>query len=171
MSLDIDREKAIGLARNLLTKVRHVAYSTVNDDGTPHNTPLMLIYNENLTKFYIGSYSESLHVKNILRTGEAYVVVYDSFTPGQGGIYIKGIGAKECEDEDLDEAIRVHNKTRLRYGKKQALDISFYEKKKPAQRMYSINIESIEIYLSERNNQGLIVKESRVRVKPGDLVS
>jgi general stress protein 26 len=104
-----EHQEQIELARKLLKTVRHAAYATVNEDGTPHNSPLFLIYNEDLTKLYIGSYSESLHVKNMLRTGRVLAVIYDSFVKGQGGIYITGVNARECEGDELVEALRVHN--------------------------------------------------------------
>ena len=50
-----DNQVQIELAKKLLQTVRHAAYATVNEDGTPHNSPLMLIYNEDLTKLYVGT--------------------------------------------------------------------------------------------------------------------
>ena len=135
MTVDQDYQKQIELAKSLLQTVRHAAYSTVNEDSTPHNSPLMLIYNKALTKLYIGSYSESLHCKNLVRTGNAFAVLFDSFTKGQGGIYITGINAHECEGNELVEALRVHNNTRAKHDSK-PIDISYYQAAKPSQRMY-----------------------------------
>lgn len=129
----------------------------------------MLIYNEDLTKLYIGTYSESLHTKNLLRTGNAFVVLYDSFTKGQGGVYITAINAHECEGDELAEALRVHNTFRAKYGS-QPLDISYYQAEKPAQRMYSIEIAKIEIYSFIRGDDGLVVSEARVEVDLKDLL-
>ena len=138
--------------------VRHSAYSTVNEDGTPHNSPLMLIHNEDLTKLYIGSYSDSLHSKNIVRTGKAFVVILDSFTKGQGGIYITGVNGHECVGDELSESLRVHNAFRKRYNS-DPIELSFYHAEKPAQRMYSFDIAKVEIYCPRRNEAGLIVVE------------
>lgn len=160
----------IALAKNLLKTVRHAAYATTNQDGTPHNSPLMLIYNEDLTKLYIGSHTESLHCKNLVRTGKAFVVVYDSFTKGQGGIYITGENAHKCESDELVEALRVHNATRARYGSK-PIDISFYQTAEPFQRMYSIDIAKIEIYSAIRGEDGIITSEARVEVDAKDLLA
>lgn len=157
------QREQINLARKLLQIVRHAAYSTVNEDGTPHNSPLMLIYNEDLTKLYIGSYSESLHCKNLVRTGRAFAVIFDSFTKGQGGVYITGVNAHECEGDELIEALRVHNLVRAKQGN-QAIDISFYQADKPSQRMYSIDIAKIEIYSAIYGENGLITQEARVEV-------
>jgi hypothetical protein len=144
MHNDPDYLSQIELAKKLLKTVRHAAYSTVNEDGTPHNSPLMLIYNEDLSKLYVGSYSESLHCKNFVRTGQVFAVLFDSFSKGQGGIYITGTNAHECEDDELVEALRVHNTFRTKHGS-QPIDISYYKQAKPSQRMYGIDIAKVEI--------------------------
>lgn len=151
----------VELSRKLLKSVRHAAYSTVNEDGTPHNSPLMLIYNEDLTKLYVGSYSDSLHCKNLVCTGNAFAVLFDSFTKGQGGVYITGVKAHECEGDELVEALRVHNTFRAKHGS-QPIDISYHKQAKPSQRMYSIDIAKIEIYSVIRDSNGLVISEARV---------
>ena len=153
----------IELAQNLLRTVRHAAYATTNEDGTPHNSPLMLIYNETFTTLYIGSCSDSLHVKNLLRTGRAFAVLFDSSTKGQGGIYLTGMNGRECEGDELTEALRVHNTFRAKHGSR-PIYISYYQTAKPSQRMYSINIAKIEIYNVVRGDDGIITREARSRV-------
>jgi len=164
-----ERSLQIELAKKLLKTVRHAAYATVNEDGSPHNSPLMLIYNESLTKLYIGSYSESLHCKNLVRTGKTFAVLYDSFTKGQGGVYITGVNAHECADDELVEALRVHNAVRARQGN-QPIDISYYQEDKPSQRIYSIDIAKVETYSVIRREDGLFVSEHRVEVGAKDLL-
>lgn len=164
-----DHQSQLELARNLIRTVRHAAYATVNQDGTPHNSPLMLIYNEDLSKLYIGSHSESLHTKNLVRTGQTFVVLYDSFTKGQGGVYITGVNGHECQDEELAEALRVHNAVRARQGSK-PIDPSYYHVTGPSQRMYSIDVAKIEIYSVLRGADGLISSEARVEVAASDLL-
>jgi len=168
MTSDPEQLAQIELARKLLKTVRHAAYATISEDGSPHNSPLMLIYNEDLTKLYIGSYSESLHVKNLVRTGKAFAVLFDSFTKGQGGVYIIGINAHECNGDELVEALRVHNAVRARH-KSQPIDISYYQTAKPSQRMYSMDIAKIEIYSIIRGDDGLVVSEARVEVDAREL--
>jgi hypothetical protein len=159
----------VELAKKLLKTVRHAAYATISEDGTPHNSPLMLIYNEHLTKLYIGSYSDSLHSENLVRTGKAFAVLFDSFTKGQGGLYITGINAHECEGSELVEALRVHNAVRARQGG-QPIDIKYYRVAKPSQRMYSIDIAKIEIYSAIRDEDGRIVSEARAGVEAKTLL-
>ena len=163
MNIDQDHLMQIELARKLLKNSRHAAYATVNADGTPHNSPLKFIYNDDLTKLYIGTYSESLHTQNIVRTGNAFVVLFDSFVKGQGGVYITGIDGHECEGDELIEALRVHNNVRTREGS-EAIDISYYQAPKPSQRMYSIDIAKIEVYSAKKDQDGLMISEARVPV-------
>jgi hypothetical protein len=125
----------------------------------------MLIYNGDLTKLYVGSYSDSLHCKNFVRTGNAFAVLFDSFTKGQGGVYITGVNAHECEGDELVEALRVHNSVRAKHGS-QPIDISYYQQSKPSQRMYSIDVAKVEVYSVIRNNDGLVISEARVAVNP-----
>ncbi len=129
----------------------------------------MLIYNDDLSKLYIGSHSDSLHSKNIARTGKAFVVLFDSFVKGQGGVYITAVNGHECQDDELTEALSVHNAVRTRYSR-QAIEQSFYMAPKPAQRMYSLDIEKIEVYSPERNSEGLIVQETRTPVSTTALL-
>lgn len=147
----------------LLKKARHAAFATVNEDGSPHNSPLMLIYNDDLSKLYIGSRSDSLHVQNMLRTGMTYVTVFDSFVKGQGGIYITGRGVRECNDDELIEALKWHNKTRKKHGS-EPIEIDFYSNPLPAQRMYAIDVTLVEYYSLERDKSGRIVFEARVPI-------
>ena len=169
MTINQDHQPQLELARNLLRTVRHAAYATVNEDGTPHNSPLMLIYNEDLSKLYIGSHSESLHTKNLLRTGQTFVVLYDSFTKGQGGVYITGVNGHECRGDELAEALRVHNAVRARQGSK-PIDLSYYQAEGPSQRMYSIDVATIEVYSVMRGDDGLISNEARVEVTAHNLL-
>lgn len=129
----------------------------------------MLIYNENLTKLYIGSYSDSLHSKNIVRTGKAFAIIFDSFTKGQGGLYITGVNGRECVGDELTEALRVHNAVRERYGG-DPIERNFYKTEKPAQRMYVLEVDRIEVYNPKRSDEGLIVVETRVPVDTSNLV-
>lgn len=165
MSAADDYATQVELAQKLLKTVRHAAYATVNEDGSPHNSPLKLMHNERLTKLYIGSYSESLHVANLLRTGKAFVSIFDSFIKRQGGIYITCINARECLEGELTEALRIHNATRAREGS-DVIEQGYYQLPTPSQRMYSLDIANIEIYSVKRGEDGRIESEARREVKP-----
>jgi hypothetical protein len=49
-----DLAARIEQAKHLLNDVRFAAMATVNEDGTPHNTPYFFMYDETITHLYWG---------------------------------------------------------------------------------------------------------------------
>ena len=74
------------IEKELLTKVRHIALATVNEDGTPHNTPLFFAFDKQFKRLFFVSRDESLHTKNFMRDGRAFAALYDS-NEFNGGLY------------------------------------------------------------------------------------
>jgi len=68
-------ENKIKRAKELITTSRHVSIATVNEDGSPHNSPVRFLYDQNFEYIYWGSHPESTHSKNITRTGK-YLLLY-----------------------------------------------------------------------------------------------
>lgn len=73
----------------LLINNRHACMATVNEDGSPHNTPFFFVYRQDLRRIYWGSHPTAQHSQNLLRTGKAFIVLYDSDRPKQGGLYLE----------------------------------------------------------------------------------
>lgn len=163
-----DRKEQVERSKQLLQTVRHAAMATVNADGTPHNTPFFFMYDPFLTKVYWGSHSGSLHSQNVLRDGRIFVVVYDSFNQGKGGIYITANNAHEVPAKKLPGALKIHNGFRAKYGK-EPLPITYYTEGE--QRMYSAEIAKLEIYNPKRNANGQILRESRLQLDPKELLN
>lgn len=159
----------IQLAKNLIHDVRHLALATANADGTPHNSPLMRILSDDLKTLYIGSHKDSLHVKNLLRTGKGYAVLYDSNRPGMGGVYLTCANARLCVDDELRIALSVHNKVRA-HQDKMPIDLAYYAGDESGQGMYALDITLIEIYAVERLESGLISHEVRRPISSEDLL-
>jgi hypothetical protein len=161
------REK-IELTKDLLKRIRHGAMATVNEDGTPHNTPYFFMVNGDFTKLYWGSHPDSLHSRNVVRTGNLFVVLFDSLTKGKGGLYIAAANGHALEKEELAEGLRVHNATRATFGE-EPLPMSYYEE--GPQKMWSSDIVKIEVHTTERNEDGHIVQEVRREISAQDLLS
>ena len=158
--------ESINIAKKLLQTVRHAAMATVNVDGSPHNTPFFFMYDPRLTKIYWVSHPESLHSKNIMRTGQIFVAVYDAHA--RGGLYISAHKGHALGGSELDEALKIHNTFRAR-EEKQPLEKSYYVGKNP-QRMWSAEITNIWILMGERDSNGLLTKEYRQEVTAKDLL-
>ena len=158
-------KQSIVKAREFLQKVRNAAMATVNEDGSPHNTPFFLLYNPSFTKIVWGSHPNSQHSKNILRTGQLFVVIYDSF--GRDGFYVKAKNGHITEGEELDETLQINNAFRAKENKK-PLEKSYYEGENP-QRMWSADVEKIWVLVDERDSKGLIVQEHRREISPQEL--
>ena len=65
-----DLENKIKRAKELITTSRHISIATVNEDGSPHNSPVRFLYDPKLEYIYWGSHPDSIHSKNITKTGQ-----------------------------------------------------------------------------------------------------
>lgn len=152
-----DLQPRIQRAKELLRTVRHAAMATVNENGTPHNTPFLLIWSAELDSIYWSSHPDSLHSKNIERTGNIFVVLYEA--QQGGGLYIEAKNAHQVSDSELDGALSLHNNIRTDKGK-DPLPLSFYTNDSP-QRMYKATTTKFYINIAELNSDGVIIKDVR----------
>lgn len=159
-------EEQIARAKQLLKEVRHAAMATVNQDGSPHNTPFMFMHDEMLEHIYWGSHPESEHSKNILRTGQIFVVLYDAVE--RGGLYIKATKAHQLDGAELNRALGVHNKLREARGQ-DTLPLNYYTGTSP-QRMWSASITRLWVNGTRRGEDGHIIKDVRTEISTADLL-
>lgn len=153
-------------AKELLSTVRHASMATVNEDESPLNTPYLFMINQALTKLYWGSHPDSLHSKNVMRTGQLFVVLYDAQKPG--GLYIRADNGHIAKGVELDEALAIHNAVRKKEDK-EPLEKSYYIGESP-QRMWCADINHFWIIASEKDANGLLIKESREEITAKDLL-
>ena len=157
-----DLKARINRARELLTTSRHAAIATVNEDGSPHNTPLRFLYDSKLQYIYWGSHPESLHSLNAARTGKVFVVIYDAMQ--RGGLYIKAENAHALDGDELRKALEVHNTFRIKEGSK-PLTIDYYTGDSP-QRMWSAKMTHFWVNSTKRDAQGHVAKDGREEIIP-----
>jgi hypothetical protein len=154
-------------AKERLQNVRHASMATVNQDGSPHNTPFYFLHDEALTTVYWGSHPESQHSQNILRTGQLFIAVYDA--KERGGLYIRAERGQIVEGKEFASALLVHNASLAREGKR-PIEASYYQGDNP-QRMWSADITGLWINAAERDEQGKLIKDYRIPVSPADLLA
>lgn len=147
--------------KKTLHTVRFVSMATVNADGSPHESPVVFLYDKNLDYMYWGSHTESQHSKNILRTGQVFFVAFNSVDGGTG-VYMKATEGTIVEGEDLITALKVHNHFRSNIGKDE-IELAYYQGKSP-QKMWRAKVEKVWINAFERADTGRLVKDFKIEI-------
>lgn len=147
---------------------RYIVVATVNEDGTPHNSPMFYIPSPKLDKLYMGTYPESQHAQNIARTGEAFGVVFGQTPDGGRGLYFQVQNFHQVTDDELPNALDVHNTARAKWGK-QPLPVEYYKASNP-QRMYVGDIVEVTTNDIVRDSDGRVQRDVRVAIQPTELL-
>lgn len=154
--------------KELLASVRHIALATVNEDGTPHNTPLFFAFDSGLNNLYFVSRAESLHTKNFLRTGKAFAVIYDS-NEFNGGLYLTIENGRMLEGKELSNAHEIY------MARCKTFDIDVLPENFHLQdggyNLYAGDIVKIETYSSEEDAAGKLKVENRLQISSEVLIS
>lgn len=163
---DNDRARHIERAKQLLASVRHAAMATVNEDGTPHNTPYFFMIDGDLMHLYWGSHPNSVHSRNIARSGQLFVVLFEANE--RGGLYIEADGGHILEGNELDAGLAVHNARRKAEGKA-TIAREYYIGDMP-QRMWGATTRRFWVNGALRGADGLITEDIRTQIQRGDLL-
>ncbi len=152
--------------KELLKTIRHIALATINEDWSPHNTPLFYAIDFDREKIYFASRRTSLHSKNVERTGQGFAVVYDS-NEFKGGIYLKLVDMGLVSEENLEHALGVFNK-KCEECDNDALAPDFHLIE-DGYRLYEGSINQVEVYSNKEDENGHIKNEQRKQVALKDL--
>jgi hypothetical protein len=159
-------EAHIARAKELLQTVQHATMATVNEDGSPHNTPFYFLHDTALEYIYWGSHPNSLHSQNVLRTGQIFVVVYDAYK--RGGLYIKADNGHPLEGKELEKSLAVHNQFRAKENKA-PLPLTYYSNTNP-QRMWSAKTKAFWVNGALRDKDGRTSEDIRQEISRKDLL-
>lgn len=165
--MNTELSESIARVKELLQTVRNAAMATVNEDGSPHNTPFHYSIDETREHIYAASSPEAQHSRNLARTGQAFIVIYDPSAPN--GLYMQAENAHELSGSELQQGLEVWNAQRAREGRP-PLDRSLFSDESP-QRMYRFDIVGYATNHSERNAAGIIVRDIRVPIHREDLLA
>ena len=147
---------------------RYVTYATVNEDGSPHNSPMFYIPSPDFDKIYMGTHPDSLHARNIARTGQAFAVIFGQTLDGGAGIYFKVANFHEVSESELAYALQAHNIARAKLNKT-PLSIDYYQSPNP-QRMYVGDIVEISTNGVIRGDDGGLSQDTRDMILPEDII-
>lgn len=151
----------------ILTTVRVASMATVNEDGSPHNSPLVFLYDQNMKHVFWASDPISQHAQNVLRTRQAYFTVFDSRV-GRVGLYLKTSGGKIVTGSELEQALEIHNHFRAKLGKP-AIALEYYQGESP-QRMWQSTVQQVWINAYQRTADGQLLRDYKIEINTSELV-
>lgn len=162
-----EQQHRLERARAVLREIHHIPIATVNEDGSPHSSPVLLALDDLMHGFW-GSSPESMHSQNIVRDPRVFLAVFDS-RGGHSGLFLSG-AAKELADlrairhglELLDEL------KRTLYGDGMADVASYMDDGE--QRIYEFIPEHAWVNHSERQG-GVIVRDRRYEIPIQELLA
>ena len=155
-------EQKIARARELLAEIHHVSIATVNADGSPHNSPVFMAFDKQLNGYW-SSHPDSLHSRNITRTGQAFLAIFDG-REGHGGLFIE---ADASVLEDVRHGLEVLRPIKEAiYGTIGGPET--YLSPGP-QRIYQAKPRRFWVNVSNRDQQGVIIRDERYEISLKDL--
>lgn len=101
--------------KNILSNVRYATLSTADKNGKAWAAPVWYVFDDN-NALYWWSPVNSQHSKNVKRSGEVYITIFNSTaSEGEGlGLYIRA-EAEQVPSEKLDEVIGRYNNTTTKF--------------------------------------------------------
>jgi general stress protein 26 len=95
-------------ANEIVRTIHYATLATVCEDGKPWNSPVAKMHDDELNIYWVSD-KEGTHSRNVRRTQNTFIVIYDSTVPeGQGeGVYIQ---AKVYELNDRDQILELRQK-------------------------------------------------------------
>jgi uncharacterized pyridoxamine 5'-phosphate oxidase family protein len=153
-------EERMERAKQLLAEIHHIPIATVNEDGSPHSSPVFMAFDTTLCGYW-ASHQQAQHSQNIQRDGDVFLVIFDS-REGHGGLYIKAV-AKVLEGRaEVEKALEILSSLKEKmYGSMGAVDDYIDD---APQRLYKATPTNAWLNKSERNAEGVIIRDVRFEV-------
>lgn len=152
----------------LIGYIPHVVIATVNEDGTPHNTPVFGTFDDKL-HFFWSSSPESQHSKNILRDGHVFIILFDS-QGGNGGLYMSGTAAQLDSETHLTYGYDLLCAAKKRLGAPMGAKETYHVDDGP-QRLYRAEPVKLWTSHSQKDATGAIIFDERIEINSQDLLS
>lgn len=159
-----DLQERLARVRELLATERHAAVATVNADGSPHNTPLFVVFDDELNGFWVSS-AQAAHSQNVARTGRAFVTLFSSSGAG-GGLYIDA-NVEVLEGEALDVGLKTFN-ARLQTLGRPAIPTAQLSGD-ASQRLYVARPNKMWVNMSTKDPAGRVLGDERHEITAEDL--
>lgn len=153
--------------QHLLKTVHHVPIATVGNDGAPHNTPVFMAFDLNLTAYW-ASNPRTQHSQNIMTNDQVYMVVFDSVTGQGGGLYIQAMAQPLiANDADFTQAYEALSELKEYIG--QVIGPKEMYLRKGPQRLYRAVPTKLWLNVSTKDATGVVVYDERVEIPLQEL--
>lgn len=151
-------------ARAVLKEIFLVPLATVNEDNSPHLSPVFLAFDKDLNGYWNSS-AEALHSQNIVRTGQVFLVIFDS-SHSRGGLYM------EAEAKELSDQAEIEQAWQAMDARKRAIGdgMAPLAELPPTSCFYKLTPHKFFINYSDRDEQGHIIKDNRIEISRSDLM-
>ena len=145
----------------LLDQVWHGALATVNEDGSPHNSPLYLEVDWQGRRVYWSSNPTGWHSRNVARARQAFAVFYDA-ERYSSGLYLRLEEAAVMTGAAFRRGLAFVNARRRQRGKA-PLPRERYDEA-ASQRLYGATIAAAWFNRAERDADGRIERDVREEI-------
>jgi hypothetical protein len=161
-----DKRYRIVRAKEVLRDIHHIPIATVNMAGSPHSSPVFLVFDEALHGFWASS-PDSLHSQNITRDPRIFLSIFDS-REGHSGLFLSGTAIELTERSRVVHGLKALTDLKEKgYGKMN--DISGYLETGP-QRIYEFVPDHAWVNHSEKHGD-IVVGDGRYEIALTDLIA
>jgi hypothetical protein len=161
-----DKRTHIDRARELLRDIHHIPIGTVNEDGTPHVSPVFLAFDDTLHGFWASS-PGSLHSQNITRDPRIFLNVFDSRN-GHGGLFLSGVAVELTDRQSIISGLEQLSILKKDFDSEMGNVESYMGNS--TQRIYEFIPEQAWVNHSEKQGN-VIVRDRRYKIELRDLAT
>lgn len=138
---------------------------TVNEDGSPHVSPVFLAYNTTKDpglNFMWSSRQTAAHSQNIERTGQGFIVIFDSVTARGGGLYAQvSVRAIPPNDATFENTYQTFAARKTQFS----LPVSsVHNYQNGTQTLYLATAQSIWVNISRKDENGVVMGDERIQI-------
>lgn len=156
----LSKNISTAVAKDILSNIKYATIATT-DKHKPWNTPVFYVHDYDLN-IYWSSLPTSVHSTNIAKSGQVFIVIYDSTSNKGYGLYIEA-SAKVVEGEN--EIRRVLKLISVRKNK----DLNFESFLKTKQKIYKAIPSKIWLNDAKKDANGYYKEDFRLNVDKNKL--
>lgn len=167
---DEQRIARLQSVRDNLNRVMIGAIATVNQDGTPHNSPVFVAFDEAFSIIW-SSLPEAQHSRNIAQASHqapVFITLFDSVQAHGGGLYIAAQARMlEATDPEFESVYQAFATRKQQFGGVAATKAAYQAP--DGQRLYIATPSQIWVNFSHKNEQGAVLSDTRCELTSQEI--